>query len=71
MAGQRVVLDRRMLPDEFQELRFVEDPATVFEQNQQNLEGFGGERRMGAAPPQEALAWIDHVGPKPIAAWLA
>ena len=67
MAGECVVLDRRLLPHELQELRFSDDPATLLDQNQEDFEGFRGERRVGMAPPEQALSWVDHEGTELVA----
>ena len=63
MAGERVVFNCRLLPHELQQLRFSDDPATLLDQNQEDFEGFRRERRVGRAPPEQALSWVDHVAP--------
>jgi hypothetical protein len=68
MTGERVVLDGRLLPDERQQFGFADDPAAVFDQNEEDFEGLRGERRVSMAPPEQALPRVDHVRAELVAA---
>ena len=61
MSRERVFLDGRFWPDELEKLVLIENTLTMFDQGNQDFEGFGSERDERLVAPEQAAAPIDNV----------